>query len=116
MSAGAPTPGLLYTLARSGDARPEREGRPAGPAVALKAVEEVAGSRSIFAERTERGRDSREFPHTEEGAMARTDAFVSRELRRRRFDDEARVRIEALSLRRPFAVAAANVCGCEGCK
>jgi hypothetical protein len=66
---------------------------------------------SILAERTERGRDSREFPHTEEGAIARTEAFVSRELRRRRFDEEASVRSDALSLRRLFAVAAVYVCG-----
>ncbi|EZF98980.1 hypothetical protein H113_01293 [Trichophyton rubrum MR1459] len=41
----------------------------------------------------------------DEGASARTDAFVSREFRRRRLDDDARVRTEALSVSRLFAVA-----------
>ena len=59
----------------------------------------------MFAERTDRGRDSREPPKREEGARARMEALVSRELRRRRLDEEARVRIEALSVRMLFAVA-----------
>ena len=51
------------------------------------------------------GRLSRLPPKIEEGARARTDAFVSKEFLRRRFDDEARVRIEALSVKILFAVA-----------
>ena len=54
---------------------------------------------SVVCERVDRGRDSREPPHCEDGAMARTDALVSTELRRRLcWDDEARVTIEALSV------------------
>lgn len=112
-SAGAPTPGFEYTLARSAEARPESEGRPAGPAVVVNAVEQVVGSRSMFVESTERGRDSRELPQTEDGAMARTEAFVSRELRRRRFEEEASVRMDALSVSKLPAVAAAKVAGCR---
>jgi len=56
--------------------------------------------------RTLSGRDSRLLPKSEEGAMARTEASVSRERRRRRLEEEARVRIEALSVRMLFAVAA----------
>jgi len=59
----------------------------------------------MLALRTLRGRDSREPPNKDEGARARTEALVSRELRRRRFELEARVRMEALSVRRLFAVA-----------
>lgn len=81
--------------------------RAADPAV-IPAVEggvEEAGPSTSF-ERTDKGSDSREPPKREEGAMARIDAFVSRELRRTgRWEDDARVRTEALSLRRPFAVA-----------
>ena len=66
----------------------------------------VVESRSgIGPERTERGRDSREPPNMEEGARARTEALVSRELRRRRLEEEASVRMEALSVRRLLAVA-----------
>ena len=56
--------------------------------------------------RTLRGRDSRLPPKMDDGARARTEAFVSRELRRRpAFEEEARVRMEALSVSRLFAVA-----------
>lgn len=51
------------------------------------------------------GRLSRLPPKTDEGASARTDAFVSREFRRRRFEEDARVSIEALSVSILFAVA-----------
>jgi hypothetical protein len=44
-------------------------------------------------------------PNTDDGAIARTDASVSILLLRLRLDDEARVRIDALSVRRLFAVA-----------
>ena len=53
------------------------------------------------------GKDSRLLLKRLEGAKARTEALVSRELRRRRLELEARVRIEALSVRRLFAVAVA---------
>ena len=56
-------------------------------------------------ERTERGSDSREPPNMEAGARARIDALVSLELRRRRFEEEARVRMEASSVRMLLAVA-----------
>jgi hypothetical protein len=55
--------------------------------------------------RTLSGRLSRLPPKTDDGASARMEAFVSSEFRRRRFEDEARVRIEALSVRILFAVA-----------
>jgi hypothetical protein len=55
---------------------------------------------------TLRGRLSLLPPQREDGARARTEASVSKECRRRRLDDEARVRMEALSVRRLLAVAA----------
>jgi hypothetical protein len=55
---------------------------------------------------TLRGRLSLLPPQSEDGARARTEASVSKECLRRRFEEEARVRIEALSVRRLFAVAA----------
>ena len=51
------------------------------------------------------GRLSRLPPHSEEGASARTDASVSMERRRRLLLDDARVRIDALSVSRLLAVA-----------
>jgi len=60
---------------------------------------------------TLRGRDSRLPPKIDDGARARTEALVSKEFRRRRLDDEARVRMEALSVRRLFAVAVLYVAG-----
>jgi hypothetical protein len=107
---------LEYRLALSADARPESEGRPGGIAtVGVKAGVGVAvyGSLSMFVESTESGRDSRELPHTEDGAMARTEAFVSSEFRRRRLEEEASVRMDALSVSRLPAVAAAKVAGCR---
>jgi hypothetical protein len=56
--------------------------------------------------RTDSGSDSREPPKTEEGANARTEASVSNEWRLWRFDDEASVMMEALSVQIPWAVAA----------
>jgi len=44
-------------------------------------------------------------PNREEGASARMEALVSREFRRRRFEDDARVRMEALSVKILLAVA-----------
>lgn len=58
------------------------------------------------------GSDSRLPPHREEGARARTDASVSKERRRRRLDEDASVRVDALSVRRLLAVAVAYVVGC----
>lgn len=55
--------------------------------------------------RTLNGRLSRLPPNTDEGASARTDAFVSRECLRRRLDEDASVRTDALSVRALFAVA-----------
>ena len=59
----------------------------------------------MFAERTLKGRDSRLPPKREEGARALTEALVSSELRRRRFEEDARVRMEALSVRTLLAIA-----------
>lgn len=61
--------------------------------------------------RTLRGSDSRLAPKRDEGARARTDASVSRERRRRRLDEEASVRMDALSVRRLLAVADEYVVG-----
>lgn len=65
----------------------------------------------MLALRTLRGRDSRLPPQRDEGARARTDASVSKDRRRRRLDEDASVRIDALSVRRPLAVAVAYVDG-----
>jgi hypothetical protein len=62
--------------------------------------------------KTLNGRLSRLPPKTEDGARARTEALVSKEFRRRRFDEEARVRIDALSVRMLFAVATLYVTEC----
>jgi hypothetical protein len=61
---------------------------------------------SAVPDSTLNGSDSRLPPHTEDGARARTEAFVSREARRRRLDEDASVRMDALSVRMLFAVAA----------
>lgn len=67
---------------------------------------------SIFALRTLRGRLSRLPPNKDDGARARTDASVSMDLRLRLFEEDARVSIEALSVKRLFAVAVLYVAGC----
>lgn len=59
----------------------------------------------MLALRTLSGSDSRLPPNSDEGARARTEALVSRELRQRRLLDEASVKIEALSVRILLAVA-----------
>ena len=70
---------------------------------------------SALCERTDRGKDSRDPPQTDDGAMARMEAFVSRELRRcGRCDDDARVSTDALSDRRLLAVALRYVVGTCG--
>jgi hypothetical protein len=56
-------------------------------------------------ERTDRGRDSRLPPNIDAGARALMEALVSTEFRRRRFDEEARVRMEASSVSTLLAVA-----------
>ena len=61
--------------------------------------------------RTLKGRLSRLPPNKEDGARARTDASVSIDRRRRLFEEDARVRMEALSVRRLFAVAVLYVAG-----
>lgn len=66
---------------------------------------------SMLALRTLNGSDSRLPPHSDEGARARTEASVSKDRRRRRLDEDASVRIEALSVRRLLAVAVAYVVG-----
>lgn len=86
-----------YILLRSA---PRRELLPCNPGV-VGIVEE-----SMLELRTLRGRLSRLPPHTEEGARALTEASVSIERRRLRLLEDARVKIEALSVRSPFAVAA----------
>ena len=60
----------------------------------------------MFAERTDSGRLSLLPPNMDEGARARTEAFVSKDRRRRSLVDEANVKMDALSVRRLFAVAA----------
>lgn len=67
---------------------------------------------SIFALSTLSGRLSRLPPNKEDGARARTDASVSMDLLLRLFEEDARVSIEALSVRRLFAVAVLYVAGC----
>lgn len=52
-----------------------------------------------------RGRDSRLPPNIDAGARARTEAFVSSELRRLRFEELASVKIDASSVSTLFAVA-----------
>jgi hypothetical protein len=92
----------LYRDTRSALARPPTEGRD----VLLYMPLGRPPSPSTVADSTERGSDSRDAPKMEDGASARTDASVSRLWRRRRFEEEARVRMEALSVRMLFAVAA----------
>jgi hypothetical protein len=60
---------------------------------------------SALPDKTLSGSDSRLPPKTEEGAKARTDALVSSELRRRRLEEDASVKIDALSVKILFAVA-----------
>jgi hypothetical protein len=60
---------------------------------------------STFALKTLSGRLSRLPPNREEGAKARTEASVSIDLLLRLLEDDASVRIEALSVRRLLAVA-----------
>lgn len=72
----------------------------------------VVGTPSILALRTLRGRLSREPPHIEDGAIARTEASVSNDLRLLRLLEEANVSIEALSDSRLLAVAIWYVVGC----
>jgi hypothetical protein len=59
----------------------------------------------MFALRTLSGKLSRLPPQSDEGARARTDASVSRERLRRRLLDDAKVRIDALSVSKLLAVA-----------
>lgn len=60
---------------------------------------------------TDSGSDSRLPPNMEAGANALMDALVSTELRRRRLDDDASVKIEASSVRTLLAVAVWYVVG-----
>jgi hypothetical protein len=87
---------------RSALARPTILGRFSTPE-ALKI--EAFDASLVFPLNTLNGRLSRLPPKTEDGASPRTDALVSKELRRRRFDELARVRTEALSVKALFAVA-----------
>jgi hypothetical protein len=70
---------------------------------ALKA-EVLDGSTTLPLSRLS-GKLSRLPPKTDEGAKARTEALVSKEFRRRRLDELASVRIEALSFSALLAVA-----------
>ena len=87
---------------RSALARPTMLGRLKTPDV-LKT--EALDASFVFPLNTLSGRLSRLPPKTEEGASPRTDALVSNELRRRRFEELARVSTEALSFKALFAVA-----------
>lgn len=69
---------------------------------------------STFELRTLSGRLSRLPPQSEDGASALTEASVSIDLRLRRLLDEARVRIDALSVSKLFAVAVVYVVGLFG--
>lgn len=60
---------------------------------------------------TLKGRLSRLPPNIEAGARARIEALVSAELRRRRLEDDASVRMEASSVKTLFAVADVYVAG-----
>lgn len=75
---------------------------PLGIEFAVAAYNDV---RSKLPESTESGSDSREPPQRDDGASARTDASVSRECRRRCFDEDASVMMDALSVSSPPAVA-----------
>jgi hypothetical protein len=92
-----------YTLTRSALARPTILGR-------LKTPEalniEVLDASLAFPLNKLNGKLSRLPPKTEDGAKPRTDALVSKELRRRRLDELAKVSTEALSVKALFAVAA----------
>lgn len=99
-------PEAEYTLMRSALARPTILGRLSTPEVLNT---EVFDASVVFPLRTLSGRLSRLPPKTEEGANPRTDALVSRELRRRCLDELAKVRREALSVKALFAVAALYV-------
>ena len=68
-------------------------------------VAEVLAGSAIEALRTLRGSDSRLPPNIDAGARARTEALVSSELRRLRFEELARVRIDASSVSTLLAVA-----------
>jgi hypothetical protein len=54
---------------------------------------------------TDRGNDSRLPPNIDPGARALTEALVSTEFLRRRLEEEARVKIEASSVKTLLAVA-----------
>lgn len=89
-------PELLYTLARSAEGYPAAGGRTC----------------STLEESTLKGSDSRLPPQTELGAKARIDASVSM-LLRRRFEDDARVKMLALSVRVLLVVV---LCASETCR
>src|ERR1700677_26993 len=62
------------------------------------------------------GRLSRLLPNSDEGASARIEASVSSELRRRRFDDDASVRTDALSVSMLLDTAELYVYSCGRCE
>mgnify|MGYP003623204967 CR=1 FL=1 len=74
-------------------------------------VAEALEASAIEALRMLSGRDSRLPPNIDAGARARTEAFVSSELRRRRFEELASVKIDASSVSTLFAVAELYVVG-----
>jgi hypothetical protein len=69
------------------------------------------GAVSILALRTLKGSDSLLPPNKEDGARALTEASVSIDLRLLLLEDDASVRMEALSVRRLLAVAVPYVAG-----
>ena len=89
-------PDAEYILPRSGLPSPPMLGR-------LRTLDaftaEAFEGSPMLPLRTLSGKLSRLPPKIDEGAKARIDALVSREFLRRRFDEEARVRMEALSVR-----------------
>lgn len=82
------------------------------PAVEGGVCDAVMPGASGVCERIDRGRDSRDPPQAELGAIARIEALLSSELRRGALcEEDARVSTDALSLSRLLAVALRYVVG-----
>lgn len=114
----APSPCFVYMLFRSlgiAGAAPVVEYMLFRSTPSLAPLECTPGTAPSTLElRTLSGRLSRLPPQRDDGASALTDASVSIDLRLRRLLDEARVRIEALSVSRLLAVAVVYVVGLLG--
>jgi hypothetical protein len=89
-------------LIRSALAKPTILGRLSTPDVLNEEAFDVSPTLPLS---TLNGRLSRLPPKTLDGARARIEALVSNEFRRRLLEEEASVRIEALSVKTLFAVA-----------